>query len=260
MTLPRIAARTWIACLLALASCGGDPDAVTTSIPATTFTTASTTTVAATTLAATTLPDPTTTTLAALGCSTLELDYFAQVAGGIEFGPSGTIHRWQTDLRIQVHGDPDPGSLAALDDVVADLNVVLDPISLQIVESGGNVDLHFAPVSQFPAILLEYEPENLGYVYVWWDGAGVIDRATVLISTTEIEQAARTHLIREELTQSLGLLNDSWDHPESIFYQGWTTTQEYTELDLAVIAMLYEPGVAPGMPIGDALAAVTCGI
>jgi hypothetical protein len=150
--------------------------------------------------------------------------------------------------------------LTALADVISDLNAVLDPISLGVVESGGNVDLHFAPVARFPAILLEYEPGNMGYVYVWWDGAGVIDRATVLISTTEVEPEARTHLIREELTQSLGLLNDSWDYPESIFYQGWTFTQEYTELDLAVIAMLYEPTVAPGMTIDQALEAVTCGI
>ena len=47
------------------------------------------------------------------------------------------------------------------------------------------------------------------------------------------------HLLREELTQSLGLFNDSWDYPESIFYQAWTTTTEYAPIDSELIDMLY---------------------
>ena len=47
------------------------------------------------------------------------------------------------------------------------------------------------------------------------------------------------HLLREELTQSLGLCNDSYDYPESIFYQGWTETTEYAEIDKELIQMLY---------------------
>ena len=47
------------------------------------------------------------------------------------------------------------------------------------------------------------------------------------------------HLLREELTQSLGLFNDSWDYPESIFYQCWTTTTEYAPIDRELIDMLY---------------------
>jgi hypothetical protein len=47
------------------------------------------------------------------------------------------------------------------------------------------------------------------------------------------------HFIREELTQGLGLINDSWKYPESIFYQGDSKTIEYTELDKAIIQKLY---------------------
>ena len=251
MTTSTRAALTLAWTLLAVGSCGEDSGVATTvTLPTTTTTAPPTTTSTTTTLATTTTESP--------GCAADELDYFAQVAGAAEFGPQGTIHKWQDDLRIQVHGDPDPESLTALADVVADLDAILEPMAVSVVETGGNVDLHFAPVSQFPVILLEYEPGNLGYVYVWWDGDGVITRASVLISTTEVEPVFRTHLIREELTQSLGLLNDSWDYPESIFYQGWTSVQEYTPLDVEVIEMLYEPAVIPGMLLVDALTAVTC--
>ena len=53
------------------------------------------------------------------------------------------------------------------------------------------------------------------------------------------EIQSQKHLLREELTQSLGLRNDSYTYPESIFYSNWTNTTEYTELDKSLIDMLY---------------------
>ena len=51
--------------------------------------------------------------------------------------------------------------------------------------------------------------------------------------------SAKKHLLREELTQSLGLFNDTYDYPESIFYQEWTETNEYAPIDIELISMLY---------------------
>jgi hypothetical protein len=76
----------------------------------------------------------------------------------------------------------------------------------------------------------------------------------VLISTTGLTPRERSHLIREELTQGLGLLNDSWDREDSIFYQGWTDITRYAPIDRSVIAMLYRPELTPGMSIEQALA------
>ena len=58
----------------------------------------------------------------------------------------------------------------------------------------------------------------MGFVYIWWDDAGAITDAVMLISTTGITPEERAHLIREELTQSLGLLNDSSQYEDSIFH------------------------------------------
>ena len=35
------------------------------------------------------------------------------------------------------------------------------------------------------------------------------------------------HVIREEITQSLGFLNDTYDYPESIFYQGYSESNTF---------------------------------
>ena len=46
-------------------------------------------------------------------------------------------------------------------------------------------------------------------------------------------------ILREEITQSLGLCNDSWKYPNSIFYQGSSTNTEFSDLDKEIIQMLY---------------------
>ena len=49
----------------------------------------------------------------------------------------------------------------------------------------------------------------------------------------------KKHLLREEVTQSLGLFNDSWSYSNSIFYQGWTEVTEFSDLDKKIISKLY---------------------
>lgn len=74
-----------------------------------------------------------------------------------------------------------------------------------------------------------------------------LTEATILISTVGVTQAERSHLIREELTQSFGLINDSTLYAESIFQQSWTTTQTYSPTDERLIQMLYCPAIKAGM-------------
>ena len=59
-----------------------------------------------------------------------------------------------------------------------------------------------------------------------------------MVASEGITQQERSHLIREEITQSLGLFRDSWRYPDSIFYQGWTATGEYASIDGPTIRLL----------------------
>lgn len=207
--------------------------------------TAATTTTAAMT---TTTPATTTTVTPLTTSDPAAWAYFAEIAGQSEYGQSGSrVHKWSTDAQIVVHGSPTGADLAALDTVIADIDAIVDTIDVVIVQSGGNVDLYFTPTSEFPGILPQYVSGNLGFFWVWWDDAGWITDAVVLVSTTDVDEIGRAHLLREELTQMLGLMNDSYSYPDSIFYQGWSYVTEYTPLDEAVIGMLYDPRVSAGM-------------
>jgi len=179
--------------------------------------------------------------------STKEIDYFLEIALGSEHGgASRTIKKWESDIRIEVIGSPTPEDLKSLRTVVSEVNGLVDSIEVKIVNQDPNLKIYFVPVSQFPKYEPNYTPSNYGFCWVGWK-KDVIHESRVLISTVGITQKERSHLIREELTQCMGLMRDSDKYTESIFYSGWTDSTKYTEMDKALIRILYSPEIRPGM-------------
>jgi hypothetical protein len=167
------------------------------------------------------------------------------------------LRRWTEDIRIKVHGTPTTDDLRVLRQVVSELDHLASGVELRVIDQDSNIDIYFVPESRFATLEPAYVPVNLGFYRVWWQGSGAIYRARILIASQGITQRERSHLVREELTQSLGLFNDSWKYPDSIFYQGWTDTTEYLELDAAAVRLLYHPGLRPGMLREEVLAALS---
>lgn len=185
-----------------------------------------------------------------------QIDYFMEVALGAEYGQEATprIRKWNRDIRIQVFGRPTPADLSTLQAVIRELNaLVKGAIRLQLVDRNPNLTLHFAPESQFRQLEPAYVPVNFGFFVTRWNHRGQIDRANILIATTGITQTERSHLICEELTQSLGLMRDSYRYADSMFYQPWTDITRFSELDKSLIRMLYMTELKPGMTKAEAL-------
>ena len=175
------------------------------------------------------------------------LDYFLEIALEVEYGSRDPIIvKWMTDPTVQMHGTPTAGDRAILSRVVSELNELVGSITLGLVEENAAIDIHFVPVSRMPSILPEYVPGNWGYVHVRWRDWIIFD-AVILIASDLTTQIERSHLIREELTQALGLMQDSHRYPDSIFYGPWTTVTEYADIDRDLIRILYMDGVTPGM-------------
>jgi Protein of unknown function (DUF2927) len=161
------------------------------------------------------------------------------------------------DARIKIYGAPTDADINTLNQVVDELNQLVSGITLSVTEGKSEIEVHFVPESRFSVIEPHYIPGNLGFFRVWWNSQGAIYRARVLIASKGITQQERAHLIREELTQSLGLFKDPWKYPESIFYQGWTATNEYTPVDRTAISLLYSPQLRPGMTLSQAQTLLT---
>ena len=179
------------------------------------------------------------------------LAYFDQIAFGSEFSNNPhtlRVRKWTRDLRIAVHGQPTPQDFQALTQMLGELNALMAPdgIELTLTETAPNVDIYFVPHQSFGRYEPNYVRGNLGFFYVWWNGRMELTRSRILIASDRITQRERNHLLREELTQSLGLMNDAWTYENSIFYQGWTRTQTYAEIDRDLIRILYDPRVKAG--------------
>lgn len=179
-----------------------------------------------------------------------EVDYFVEVALGTEFHSSGAfIAKWETPVKIAVQGSPTKADTDTLNSVVSEINAIVGSQLMTIVADAdqANEQVIFAPHNQFADILPEYVDGNLGYFYFWFGKPQSIVRATVLITTDSVSQQERSHLIREEVTQSLGLAQDSNTYPDSVFYQPWTAVTSYAPIDKRLIKMLSLPEVKPGM-------------
>ena len=178
-----------------------------------------------------------------------EIEYFTEIALGAEFGDEIPVIKKRTDnIRIKADGEPTKADLQTITDIVDDLNELIDGIKIKLVEKKENLTITFSPENQFKSIDQNYVPTNYGFFWaLWHDDNFVIYDASILVSSADITQQERSHLIREELTQSLGLMNDSNKYKDSIFYQGWTYIKEFSELDKSVIKLLYLKKIKLGM-------------
>lgn len=188
--------------------------------------------------------------------STLPADekYFCEVALSSEFGRKyHRIRKWNKDISIFVTGLPSPYLEKELRIVISELNEIIPDIQLILVKDPrrANIKLLFGAAEDYVAIESHARArvkDNWGLVYVFPNWKGEIKKGSVYIDIFRAkDETAQRHLLREELTQALGLLNDSWAYQESIFYQGWTTTTHYSDLDKKIIRMLYDERIKPGM-------------
>lgn len=176
------------------------------------------------------------------------VEYFKEIALSAEYEENPSmVRKWvKNPVIIRVHGSPDDESMACLDSVINDFNRLSTTVKLMIDgETEADIDIYFVPYSEFAEIEPNYVQDNWGFFGCWINSYCEIYKADILISTDMGNSRERCHLIREELTQSLGLASDSLRYPDSIFYIEWSDTNEYSELDRDLIRMLYSTDIAP---------------
>ncbi|MCA9390388.1 DUF2927 domain-containing protein [candidate division WWE3 bacterium] len=177
-------------------------------------------------------------------------NYFEEIVFGGEYGNvTSAITRWeQSYVTVETVGTIDDKSITCLNVVISDFNGLSETAQLQLASANADIVMHFAPESSFKTIEPNYVPINMGFFWAYWNTNSQIYDGTILIDNTDdLTDAERCHLIREELTQIMGPKNDSYRYEESIFYQGWTDVNAYSELDKEVITLLYSDEVSAGM-------------
>lgn len=169
-------------------------------------------------------------------------DYFKEICLNSENGESfEDASKWDKDVKIYVHGYCPDYMITELDDIVSELNDLIDPIDIKVVsnKSEANTFLFLGSDGgfqrEYPIVGGRDLSRTGGYFLVKSNKSYLYVN---MVRTGNDTQAQRS-ILREELTQSLGLYNDSWKYPNSIFYQGGNDVTEFSDLDEEIIQMLY---------------------
>jgi len=161
--------------------------------------------------------------------------YFSELKG-FEFSDSKATS-FRAVTRIEILGKPTEADRETIKQVMQEL-LDLGAKGIEIVESGGNVQLHFAETTEFGNIVPSVVKGSIGF----FSRKGEADEGTILIAADRIiSQRDRSHLIREEATQLItGLGKDSDRYNDSLFQQRHDPVTQYSEIDKAVIRMAFE--------------------
>ena len=178
------------------------------------------------------------------------------VENKIASGKEG-IQKWDDgEIGYYVAGNPTIGDLAEVESVISKLDSLIPVLHFRRVE------LSDARTDASLLIVFRGKDDELGRGMVasdWMNVGGlgyfgannfVIEVALVMINSDQPEEYRRGVIV-EEITQVMGLPNDSWWYPDSRFYQGVSARYGLADIDEALIRLLYDPRIKPGMTIED---------
>ncbi|RAP34381.1 hypothetical protein DID77_01165 [Candidatus Marinamargulisbacteria bacterium SCGC AG-439-L15] len=180
------------------------------------------------------------------------LNYFYGVAFGSEYGSGSLkVKKWTRPIKLKLLDDVTEEDLHIVSDIIAELNAITGAqLNIQLTTNNDyNLGVHIIPQSEFT----RYNPNAIhanGWVSLRISGSSHIKSGTILIAK-ELEGDLRQHVIREEITQALGILKDSWERDDSIFYQGYSTLTNYSSIDIEVIKLLYQSDIQAGMTLNQ---------
>jgi len=182
------------------------------------------------------------------------IQYFNEIALGFEFGGATEITRkWASDLIIKVEGEQPIYLIEELNNIIGELNdLTTDGVSIRLVEPGElhNFRIYFGAGEDYARLnpgAANFVDDNRGLFFVNWDGNQNLVSADMYVDVFSIEEVFQRHLLREELTQAMGLAMDSPRYRESIFQQSWTSVIDYTDIDEELIRLLYHPEMSSGL-------------
>lgn len=182
------------------------------------------------------------------------IDYFKDVALGFEFGNASSVTRkWNSELRVFIGGEPDSELINELESIITELNeLATDGFRVNIVNDSlqSNYYIFFGAGTEYAEIFPSQSnlvDSNWALFSVFWNDQNQFTSGHMYVDIMRANSTKQKHLLREELTQSLGLAKDSPLYMESIFQSAWTTTIEYASIDKDLIRLLYHPDMSVGL-------------
>jgi len=182
------------------------------------------------------------------------VQYFREIALGFEYGTaSPVVRKWSSPMRVFVSGQCGQSNLAEVDRVIAELNALFTDgfhVERTTTNAGANMIMFFGSAEEFARLHpadATLANENSGLYRIFWNSRNAITKGHIFIKTTGTSLREQRSVLREELTQALGLGKDSERYAESIFQSAFTTPVQYAPIDRELVRILYHPRMLAGL-------------
>lgn len=182
------------------------------------------------------------------------IDLFINISLGSEFGDGLKLtKKWKKTMKVFFNKKENELLFNEINLIVNQINTLItDGFKIVIVEDikDSNMIIYYGEKGEFAfkfAIPISNLSDNSGFVSININSKREIQSGVIFIDSKRTTLNDQKHLIREELTQGLGLMNDILYHKESIFYHEHNPVISYSNYDKEIIRLLYHPKIIPGM-------------
>jgi hypothetical protein len=163
-----------------------------------------------------------------------------------------TVHKWTGPIAIAVVGGGNLGDLREVRNIAKELDQLL-PIEVDIVDDPreANITVRFIPRARFIGLRPDDEERELGFMNPRFGGPLVLG-ATVYVDSDQSPSFRRV-IVRHELMHALGFpVHTLWERNSTLFVgpeDGVNYPDEFVPIDKAIIRILYDARVKPGMTL-----------
>lgn len=172
-----------------------------------------------------------------------------------------TIRKWVTPIRFYVEGETDELVEGILQELFESLNAVEGFPGITRVDSIDDANLigYFYYNEEFITFAKGYGGGKFTYGlnYLELNESDYSVKDGFIALRMDLPQTRKTNILYEEVIQVMGLQNDSYAFPDSLFYQVPNDTKQFTPLDRALFRILYHPLIQPGMNFNQCLPILT---
>ena len=157
-------------------------------------------------------------------------------------------------MKLFIGGKPTPALLAETNRIVKEINdLANNEFNVEVVSDSlqSNFYIFFGSGNSYAAIFpaqSSFVASNWGLFSITFNNSNQLFKGHMYVDINRANLLEQKHLLREELTQSLGLARDSELYSESIFQQSFSTkTTEYAPIDRDLVRLLYHPKMKVGL-------------
>lgn len=162
--------------------------------------------------------------------------------------------KWNNNIKIHVFFQEYIKDLdIELDSIIKEINNLSETIKLERTKDikKANLTLFFCSdkfyKKKIPSVTRPLLKNNYGLCTIFYNNNFVINKASVYIDIYRTKNLnCQKHILREELTHSLGVVNDI-NMENSIFNQKWQCTTKYSMFDKLIVKFFLSKNIEPGM-------------